>query len=99
MTEWCVLAAIQFAEALPPCVVLSVHRNERQAREVADTLEADSYWPTTVEVLEGLDDTRKLKVGSWFLGKKIDVIMDLSITDRWLYNEERKRVLSFGLLC
>lgn len=87
-TEWCVLAAIQFTEQFAPCVVLSVHRNEERARKVANALEADSIWPTTTEVLEGSDDTRKLKEGDWFLGKKIDVIMDLSITDKWSYNED-----------
>nr|DAW06952.1 MAG TPA: hypothetical protein [Caudoviricetes sp.] len=88
MTEWCVLAAIQFTEQFSPCVVLSVHRTEERARKVAAALEADSHWPTTTEVIEGSDDTRKLRVGSWFLDKKIDVIMDLSITDRWSYDED-----------
>lgn len=87
-TEWCVLAVIQFTEQFSPCVVLSVHRNEEQARKVARALESDSHWPTTTEVFEGSDDTRKLRVGSWFLGKKIDAIMDLSITDRWSYDED-----------
>lgn len=87
-TEWCVLAEIDFKTGFEPCVVLSVHRNEERARKVANVLEADSYWPTTTEVIEGSDDTRKLRVGDWFLGKKIDVIMDPSITDRWSYDED-----------
>lgn len=88
MTEWCVLAVIQFTEQFTPCVVLSVHRNERQAQLVADTLAADSYWPTTVNVLEYTDDIRKLKEGDWLLDKKIDVIMDRTLTDRWTYDED-----------
>lgn len=87
-TEWCVLAVIDFKTGFAPCVVLSVHRNEERARKVATALEADSYWPTTTEVIEGSDDTRKLRVGSWFLDRKIDVIMDLSVTDRWSYDED-----------
>lgn len=88
MTEWCVLAEIDFKTGFEPCVVLSVHRNEERARKVANALEADSYWPTTTKIFEGSDNTRKLRVGDWFLGKKIDVIMDPSITDRWSYDED-----------
>ena len=87
-TEWCVLAEIDFKTGFEPCVVLSVHRNEERARKVANVLEADSYWPATTKIFEGSDDTRKLRVGDWFLGKKIDVIMDPSITDRWSYDED-----------
>lgn len=87
-TEWCILAAIQFTEQFAPCVVLSVHRNEWQARETATALAADSYWPTTTNVLEYTDNIRNLKEGDWLLGKKIDVIMDRTNTDGWSYNED-----------
>lgn len=34
------------------------------------------------------DDIRKLSEGDWLLGKRIDVIMDRTHTDRWSYNED-----------
>lgn len=76
MTEWCVLAAIQFTEQFSPCVVLSVHRNLREAHAYAISLADDPHWPTTVDVLKYTDDIRKLKVGDYLRDKKIDVIMD-----------------------
>lgn len=58
--------------------VLSIHRNFLEAQTLAASLAADTYWPTTVKTLECTDDIRKLRVGDWLLGKKIDVIMDKS---------------------
>lgn len=77
-TKWCILASIQYTEQLSPCVVLSIHRNFLEAQALAASLAADTYWPTTVEVLKYTDDIRKLRVGNRLLGKKIDVIMDKS---------------------
>lgn len=77
-TKWCILASIQFTEQFSPCVVLSIHRNFLEAQTLAASLAADTCWPTTVEVLKYTDDIRKLRVGNWLLGKKIDVIMDKS---------------------
>lgn len=77
-TKWCILASIQFTEQFSPCVVLSIHRNFLEAQVLAASLAADTYWPTTVKVLEYTDDIRKLRVGDQLLGKKIDVIMDKS---------------------
>lgn len=75
-TEWCVLAVIDFKTGFAPCVVLSVHRNLREAYVYASSLADDPHWPTTVDVLKYTDDVRKLKVGDYLRDKKIDVIMD-----------------------
>lgn len=75
-TEWCILAEIDFETGFAPCVVLSVHRNLREAQVYSASLADDPHWPTTVDVLKYTDDIRKLKVGDRLLGKKIDVIMD-----------------------
>lgn len=76
MTEWCVLAVIDFKTGFEPCAVLSIHRDLREAQAYANSLAIDAYWPTTVDVLKYTDDIRKLRVGDRLLGKKIDVIMD-----------------------
>ena len=57
-------------------MVLSVHRNLREAHAYAICLTDDRHWPTTVDVLKYTDDIRKLKVGDYLRDKKIDVIMD-----------------------
>lgn len=75
-TEWCILAVIDFKTGFAPCVVLSVHRNLREAQAYSASLADDPHWPTTVDMLKYTDDIRKLKVGDRLLGKKIDVIMD-----------------------
>lgn len=75
-TEWCVLAAIDFKTGFAPCVVLSVHRNLREAYAYATSLADDPRWPTIVDVLKYTDEIRKLKVGDYLRYKKIDVIMD-----------------------
>lgn len=58
--------------------VLSVHRNLREAQAYSASLADDPHWPTTVDMLKYTDDIRKLKVGDRLLGKKIDVIMDMT---------------------
>lgn len=75
-TEWCVLAVIDFKTGFAPCVVLSVHRNLREAQAYSASLADDLHWPTTVDMLKYTDDIRKLKVGDYLRDKKIDVIMD-----------------------
>lgn len=77
-TEWCILSVIDFKTGFAPCVVLSVHRNLREAYEYAISLANDLHWPTTVDVLKYTDDIRKLKVGDYLRDKKIDVVMDIS---------------------
>lgn len=77
-TEWYILSVIDFKTGFAPCVVLSVHRNLREAYVYANALADDTYWPTTVDVLKYTDDIRKLKVGDYLRDKKIDVIMDMS---------------------
>lgn len=77
-TEWCILAVIDFKTGFAPCVVLSVHQNLREAHAYAISLADDPHWPTTVDMLKYTDDIRKLKVGDRLLGKKIDVIMDMT---------------------
>lgn len=77
-TEWCILSVIDFKTGFAPCVVLSVHRNLREAYAYAISLADDLHWPTTVDVLKYTDDIRKLKVGDYLRDKKIDVVMDMS---------------------
>lgn len=75
-TEWCILAEIDFKTGFAPCVVLSVHRNLREAQAYSASLADDPHWSTTVDMLKYTDDIRKLKVGNYLRDKKIDVIMD-----------------------
>lgn len=75
-TPWCLLTVIDFKTGFAPCVVLSIHQNLLAAQAYANALADDTYWPTTVDVLKCTDNIRKLRVGDYLLGKKIDVIMD-----------------------
>lgn len=73
---WCVLSVIKLAEGSAPLVVLSIHRNKAEARELVDRLSNDERWPTTTRLMKYTRYIRDLKEGDVLCCRKIDMIVN-----------------------
>lgn len=73
---WCVLSAIKLAEGSAPLVILSIHRNKAEARELVDRLTNNERWPTTTRLMKYTRYIRDLKKGDVLCCRKIDMIVN-----------------------
>lgn len=79
---WCVLTTIKFSEPFEPCVVLSIHCTEADARALIDSLTEDDHWPTTTRLIKCNRNISGLKEGDILCGHKIDMILNYYERDR-----------------
>lgn len=73
---WCVLSAIKLAKESAPLVVLSIHRNKVEARELVSRLTDNKRWPTTTRLMKYTRYIRDIKRGDVLCCHKIDVIVN-----------------------
>lgn len=72
-SAWCVLARIHFKGTNTPCVVLSIHSTEEEAKELADDLLKEPFWFIETQYMEY---THKVTEGQYFHNYKIDAVFD-----------------------
>lgn len=77
-TPWCLFTSIDFHTGFAPCIILSIHQNKYWAQQYADALNSDDRWSVKAMLVEYTESVSKLKMGDYLLGKKIDVVMDMS---------------------
>lgn len=70
---WCVLARIHFKGTNTPCVVLSIHLTEEEAKELADDLHKNPFWFIETQYMEY---THEVTEGQYFHNYKIDAVLD-----------------------
>lgn len=73
---WCVLSVIKLAEESAPLVVLSIHRNKAEARELVDRLTDNERWPTTTRLMKYTRYIRDLREGDVLFCYEIDMIIN-----------------------
>ena len=73
---WCVLSVIKLAEKSEPLVVLSIHRNKAEAKELVSRLTDNQRWSTTARLMKYTRYIRDLKEGDVLCCHEIDMIIN-----------------------